>query len=223
MIDCIGFDLDNTLYDQRQHMINVAQTAGDWLSIDAEAESGHVRHVILEVWDMLGPTHPALFDEILKRLGLLTKERIDAFVRLYHSRIEPLTAYPGIKQFLHRLADKKPLFLLSDGNAEMQRRKLESLGIASFFDVIVFTADYGVRKPSSEPFRRVVEQLGVRAQCVLYVGDNPTCDIAGASAVGMKTARVLTGPFRHLPCDDYNATYTVSHVLELEHIVTNEQ
>jgi HAD superfamily hydrolase (TIGR01549 family) len=221
MIDCIGFDLDNTLYDQRQHIMNVAESAGDWLCRDAGAESDHVRRVILEAWDTLGPTYPKLFDDVLKRLGLLTKERIDAFVRLYHSCVEPLTTYPGIKQLLNCLANKKPLFLLSDGNAQMQRRKLESLGIVPFFEVIVFTAEYGVKKPSLESFRLVVEQFGFRAQCMLYVGDNPACDIAGASAVGMKTARVLTGPFRYVPCNEYKATYTLSNILELEHLVAS--
>jgi HAD superfamily hydrolase (TIGR01549 family) len=222
MIRCVGFDLDNTLYDQRQHIINVAQAADEWLCLDAGTESGHVRKLILNVWDMLGPSHPTLFDEILRQLGLHTKERVAILVELYHARTEPLTTFPGIRALLQRLAHRGPLFLVSDGNAKMQRRKLQSLGIAPFFDTIVLTSECGASKPSPEPFRHIVRQLRIPAQCMLYVGDNPTCDIAGASQVGMKTARVLTGPFRSVSNGDYTATYTLSNARELEQLFVNE-
>lgn len=68
------------------------------------------------------------------------------------------------------------------------RADLERLGLAAGIDVAVFCTDVGWRKPAPAIFERALLQLGLQASDVLFVGDDPARDVAGALAVGMKAA-----------------------------------
>jgi HAD superfamily hydrolase (TIGR01549 family) len=65
---------------------------------------------------------------------------------------------------------------------------LEQYGLKQYFDSLVVSEDRGIRKPRPEIFESVLQELGVDAQHTLHVGDNLQADVAGATAVGMRTA-----------------------------------
>jgi len=52
-----------------------------------------------------------------------------------------------------------------------------------------------IGKPEPLLYRMALQRLNVRAKDCLMVGDRPDTDIAGAAALGMKTALVRTGRF----------------------------
>lgn len=67
------------------------------------------------------------------------------------------------------------------------------LGLASFFEAVINSADTGYEKPHPEAFviaRRAAQEPPV----VWMVGDNPTADIAGAEAVGIPAILVRGEP-----------------------------
>jgi ribonucleotide monophosphatase NagD (HAD superfamily) len=53
-----------------------------------------------------------------------------------------------------------------------------------------------IGKPSAEFFGLVLENLGVKPEDALMVGDDIEFDILGAQKVGMKACLVKTGNFR---------------------------
>ena len=62
--------------------------------------------------------------------------------------------------------------------------------------------DSGHKKPSSIPFKLALEKLNLKAEEILYVGDWPERDIAGAKSVGLKTCLAT---YRKIhPMDDLN-------------------
>jgi len=67
------------------------------------------------------------------------------------------------------------LGLITDGNATVQKRKIEALNVRDFFDVIVLSDRYGsnMQKPSPSPYQKAMEKLEVKAPEAIYVGDNP--------------------------------------------------
>lgn len=69
---------------------------------------------------------------------------------------------------------------------EHQRKKVEKLGIAEFFDVIVLSAEFGVHKPDRRIFDHTAALLGVANEDCLFVGDDPQADISGALSAGME-------------------------------------
>jgi putative hydrolase of the HAD superfamily len=83
----------------------------------------------------------------------------------------------------------------SDGRAEAA---LEAAGLREEFDVVVDSALAGVEKPDPAIFRVALDQLGVRAEETLYVGDLFEVDVVGARAAGMP-AVLLVPPDVPLP------------------------
>jgi len=65
-------------------------------------------------------------------------------------------------------------------------------------DVIGTSDGWGVSKPSPGFFDRVIEEAGVAASSVLYVGDRLDNDIRPAQKAGIATALVRRGPWGHL-------------------------
>jgi HAD superfamily hydrolase (TIGR01662 family) len=65
-------------------------------------------------------------------------------------------------------------------------------------DVIGTSDGWGVEKPSPDFFVRVVEEAGVSAESVLYVGDRLDNDIRPAQEAGIATALVRRGPWGHI-------------------------
>jgi len=65
--------------------------------------------------------------------------------------------------------------------------------IAQFFDVVVALEDTGKQKPNALPFQVAARKLGLDPFQVLFVGDRPSRDIAGAHKLGMRTALAKYG------------------------------
>ena len=54
-----------------------------------------------------------------------------------------------------------------------------------FFDVTVFSSSVGMKKPDPRIYNLAMEQLGVKPEDCLYVGDGASQELAGAARVGM--------------------------------------
>lgn len=70
------------------------------------------------------------------------------------------------------------------------RDSLDRLELTGYFDVVVVSADLGLLKPDPELFLETARRLALDPGDILYVGDNLRADVAGAAAVGMRTAHI---------------------------------
>lgn len=129
-----------------------------------------------------------------------------AFLRLLNRQATPL---PGAQGLLQERAGRYSLAVAPSGLAFVQRPRIESLGIP--FRTIVISEEVGAVKPDAAFFGALMERLGVApAQC-LFVGDSPTCDIAGAQSTGLDACCLCSHPSAH-PC---RSQYTIRRPLEL--------
>jgi FMN phosphatase YigB (HAD superfamily) len=71
------------------------------------------------------------------------------------------------------------------------RADAQALGLAALLDVLVFSDEVGVRKPSPEIFLHACHGLGVEPEAVLFVGDDLERDVQGAAGVGMRTVQAV--------------------------------
>jgi len=62
------------------------------------------------------------------------------------------------------------------------------LGILSYFDFVLASAEVGCEKPDLRIFEMAVRRHGVPPGQILHVGDHPIEDARGALAAGMRTA-----------------------------------
>jgi putative hydrolase of the HAD superfamily len=107
----------------------------------------------------------------------------DAFVGVVEAGPDTREVLTGLRRRGLRLG------LLSNYSlAEAIRGSLEHLGLAPLFDAVVVSADLGLVKPRRELFDEIARRLGLPPEEILFVGDNEKADVAGARAVGMRTA-----------------------------------
>lgn len=81
----------------------------------------------------------------------------------------------------------------------MLRIVLERLGILPFFNALAFSNELRLRKPDPRIFILTLEQLGVKPEQALHVGDDPQTDVGGAKGVQMHALWLKRGEDPHRP------------------------
>ncbi|MFA6232323.1 MAG: HAD family hydrolase [Rhodanobacter sp.] len=108
---------------------------------------------------------------------------IDTLWEIYFAQRNSVELYPDSLPALQRIRARWPLASLTNGNADLGR-----IGIDSLFSHHVCARDHGMAKPDASIFKAAVELLGVAAEHVLHVGDDPLMDMVGARDAGLRTA-----------------------------------
>ena len=90
---------------------------------------------------------------------------------------------------LRQLHSRHRLGIISDiwSRSELFYQELDRLDIRGLFEVIVFSSEVGIIKPSPRIFQKALEALDVEVSKVVYIGDSLRRDIAGAQSIGMAT------------------------------------
>jgi putative hydrolase of the HAD superfamily len=81
-------------------------------------------------------------------------------------------------------ADGFLLGLITNNDADHQRRKLAHVGLADRFDAVLISGECGVAKPERAIFDLARTRLGVSADETVHVGDNLVTDVRGALDAG---------------------------------------
>lgn len=125
---------------------------------------------------------------------------------------------PHAREVLEYLKPRYRIYILSNGFAELQSRKMQSAGIAHYFDGVVLSEDIGVNKPHRAIFDHALRVAGVTADRALMIGDNYEVDIKGAHGAGIDQV------FYNVAGLDISGevlipTHTIGSLLELKEIV----
>lgn len=72
------------------------------------------------------------------------------------------------------------------------KRFLEKNDVASYFDVMLFSDEIGIRKPDVKIFHLAAERLNVKPHEIIHVGDNLVSDVWGAKNAGFKAIHFST-------------------------------
>ncbi len=98
-----------------------------------------------------------------------------------------LAAYPEAERVLAALkANGARLAILSNGDADLLERAIDSAGLQGLFECVLSVAEVRTFKPSSLVYRMAVEAFDVVPEAVTFCSSN-RWDIAGASAFGFDT------------------------------------
>lgn len=194
MVRSVLFDLDGTLYDDRQYvragLLNAAETLEDKTGCDLAAD-------LLEAYFQKG-IHERTFDVVLAQNGL-SCDHIPRLVEAYHAHDKPLVPFPDTVPVLTELTATHKLGLVTGGTNG--REKLCRLGITSHFDDILVTADTNTTKREVDPFVSILSELDMRPSKSVYVGDRPCLDFVHPNRLGMGTIRVLSGQYAERSAD----------------------
>ena len=220
----IVFDLDDTLFPEHQFVDSGFRAVDEWLTsthrvtgfygVAAELFAGGARGKIFDLaLDALRVAHDG---------GMIAE-----LISVYRKHTPRLELHPDAQWALDYFAGRRRLALLSDGYLEVQRNKVAALGIASRFDALVYSDEFGREywKPHPRPYLAVMERLSCGADDCVYISDNPTKDFVTARRLGWRTARVCRkeGEYCgvHAPAE-YQADVSVNSLYELQHVITVE-
>ena len=178
------FDLDGTLTDSGEGIINCAKLALETLGLPIPSYT--------EMRTFVGPP----LSESFQRYGV-PADKVDEAIRIYRSRYVPTgmfenTPYPGIRELLETLkAEGCTLYVATSKPEAMSVTILERFGLAPYFKQICGASTDSSRSTKDAVIAYLLEQSGAKEDMVM-VGDTKY-DILGAKAHGIPAIGVSWG------------------------------
>lgn len=204
--DVILFDLMDTLmfggnrFSDQQNYAHMYRQLGGTLHPDNEVQAiiGHLHSTMNSHYG-----NPAYYENFRPASIYLT-ETLDA-LGLPHTdaaRLHTVFAYhelghipDGHCRALDQLAQTHRLGLVSNLWSEKALfvRALRHRHVYNLFDTLIFSSDHGLIKPAPKLFQKALDRFNCSPERVLFVGDSPERDMAGAAALGLGTVLVNAG------------------------------
>ena len=203
--NAIFFDLDGTILDWQTGMEET------WLaSIEKHSDGSYVPLEMQALvrkrrdwlWDDpqraktgrmdLNEACRAIVRHAFEDAGLTTVDIANSIANYYRAlRRELIAPYPGAMETIAAIHERGiRLALLTNGEAENQRRSVDKLNLESYFDCIVIEGEFGAGKPDERVFRHALEATGSTPETAWMVGDSLEADIAPAVALGLHSVWV---------------------------------
>ncbi len=134
-------------------------------------------------------------------------------------RYEMLELFPGSLEILEtvRQAEIKT-GLLTNGEAKMQRRKIDQFQLVPYFDVIQVEGEAGIGKPEPESYRMIMKRLGVTASEAWIVGDNLEWEVVVPQQIGL-TAIWLNFYQKSIPNPDIKPDRILTEISQLAEVL----
>ena len=180
----ILFDLDGTLTDSGEGIMNCAQLALEHYGIHVADRSA------LRVF-----VGPPLHESFVK-FGVPPQEADNA-IKIYRSRYIPIgkfenEPYPGIRELLEKLQQKgHKLYVATSKPEALSIEILEHFDLAKYFDIICGASTDRARSTKELVIEYLLQQTGKDLDAVM-VGDT-VFDVLGAKAHGIPTIGVSWG------------------------------
>jgi HAD superfamily hydrolase (TIGR01549 family) len=108
-------------------------------------------------------------------------------------RFEPEDLYPDARACLSDLRDRGVKVLIAGNQPKEAEGSLRELDLPA--DFIASSAGWGVSKPDSRFFDKVIEAAGLPPEHIAYVGDRVDNDVVPARAAGMTAVFLRRGPW----------------------------
>ncbi|NED10661.1 HAD family hydrolase [Streptomyces sp. SID9124] len=195
-IRAVLWDIDDTIFD---HTAAAATGMARHLAAEGLPPGHATAEAAVEAWQGVSQRHWARFSagetdwqgqrrgrarEFLGRA--MDDDEADAWFDRHVSHYESAWAlFPDAVPALDALAGTYRHAVLSNSALESQHQKLTVLGVRDRFESLLCAAELGVSKPAAGAFLASCEALGLDTHEVLYVGDDPDIDAAGATAAGL--------------------------------------
>jgi putative hydrolase of the HAD superfamily len=192
MIEAVIFDIDNTLMDFMKMKRAAVETAVDYM-IDAGLDIDKQTMVdkIFKVYWEEGIEDQNIFDKVLLReFGQIDYKILAAGIIGYRKAKEAhMMLYPHVRMTLSELLRMGiRLGVVSDAPRLPVWLRIVSLNLHHYFEKVITFDDTGERKPSPKPFLKIIDDMKIKPQNAIMVGDWAERDIVGAKNIGMITA-----------------------------------
>ncbi|MEJ7837537.1 MAG: HAD family hydrolase [Thermomicrobiales bacterium] len=202
-IKAVVFDLGETLVDETRMWSSVAQYAGIPEFTVYATLGGMIER---------RESHRSIF-------GLMQIESVDPNVLGYQIELRDL--YPDVEPTLRQLKAGGFRLGVTGNQPEGAAEQTASLGLP--FDFVGSSSRWGVSKPSAAFFERIVTELELEPEEIVYVGDRLDNDVFPARDAGLHSIFIRRGPWGYLQslwpeADD--APYTIRSLNEVPKLIS---
>ena len=124
--------------------------------------------------------------------------------------------FPYTIEILNYLQQKGyVMHLITNGFESVQFKKINNSNIAKYFTEVITSEASNSLKPHKEIFEFALSKSNAKVAESIMIGDNESADIQGAINIGMDS--VFVNHIKATPT--VQATYTITHLKELENIL----
>ena len=220
-VKAVLFDLDDTLVDRESAYNHVYRVFYDTQSAVNEETSWEEAKEFFWSLSPFNATNPRLAILDIKNRWPGVESDPETHHRFYFDRLlEGMKILPHVMELLDDLNDAGcPWGVVTNGN-ELQYRKISAVGLQDKTPFVLASHIFGADKPDPSIYHEAMKLLDVPdlpCSQVMFAGDNPYTDIAGAHGVGMRTAWVHMR--REYPGDAPRPDLTISGVHELRDLL----
>ena len=195
MIRTVFLDLDDTLLDfHRSEREAISMTLSSLGVEPTEAVRKRYSEINRYVWQQLELGTMTREQILVRRFELLFEELglgIDGMEarRTYEWNLGGSYFYiDGAEALLCELSKKYDLYLMSNGTAAVQDRRIAASGIAKYFKGLFISEKVGYNKPAIEFFEKCFAEIpDFKKEESIIVGDSLSSDIKGGINAGIPT------------------------------------
>lgn len=126
------------------------------------------------------------FTKLLAAFNVNDESTVRQLLDIYAETLERnMGLSDGVKDVLNRLSQKKPLYIVSEGPSDAQRRAIDILGLATYFQGVFISGEAKKIKETGELFQYALEQTAYKPEEVVLIGDSYARDVVGGLAAGL--------------------------------------
>ena len=195
----ILFDIDDTLYDQKE----IFKYA--WDKVFADRDDTLIERIFIRSRALSGQTFLAIqrgelshdemyvyrITEAMSENGIcISRKQGEDFQAAYLEAQSQIRLSETMKSLLDDLKKNGVrLGILSNGGRSFQREKIKILGLEQWFDPenIFISEEIGYEKPDDRAFQFVSDRWQIKPSEIILVGDAYDHDIVGAASSGLQT------------------------------------
>ncbi|KAM6997379.1 N-acylneuraminate-9-phosphatase [Tautogolabrus adspersus] len=234
-VKAVLFDLDNTLIETSQAGKEALRQTSDLLKSTLALDETTISNICDKFKQKLfqesfAPSAGGSIDEVCvghweesiqEAVGSCSSPSLPAqcYYLWKNSRLQALHLSPEICDLLKQLRRRYKLLLLTNGETQTQREKVEAVGCEEFFDAIVIGGEHAEQKPFVSIFTLCFNMLEVEAQDCVMVGDSLDTDIEGGFNAGVRATVWISKAGGSVPDGSVKPDYTIPTVLDLPDIL----
>lgn len=166
------FDLDNTLYPEKDYLYQVYYMVGQFIEYQETFDHQLITKYLINEFETKGRAH--VFDKLIEQFNL-KKEYVDNCIRLLRTARLPLKLllFKEAEWMLNELVEhKKQIFILTNGTTDQQYNKITQIewnGLQKH--IKCYYANEIAPKPAPDGLLKIMEDHSLSPEDLVFIGD----------------------------------------------------